>query len=236
MKLNGFVGKGSGKLGSSVFAISGGEQIVREYNPRVANPNTDAQVEQRAKLKLMSQLAAALAPGLAFKKMGLVSARNQFVAKNIGLCTYGSEQAQIELAKLQLTAGNKTIPAVTEVKTQGGAFTLKLSEPAPEGIEKVVYVVCKQTIDNKISLLNVLVTNIGVNRLAETSTSAPEDDDVLVYAYGWINTDSSKSVLYENYEVEDFGGNANLAVIMRNMLQNGSFTETTSETFTNTPD
>ena len=54
MKLNGIVGKGTGKLGASVFAISGGEQIVRQYNPVVSNPNTDAQVAQRAKLKLMS--------------------------------------------------------------------------------------------------------------------------------------------------------------------------------------
>lgn len=235
MKLNGFVGKGSGKLGSSVFAISGGEQIVREYNPRVANPNTDAQVEQRAKLKLMSQLAAALAQGLGFKKMGLVSVRNQFVAKNIGLCTYSANMAQVELADLQLTTGSKPMTSITKVITQGGTFTLKLSEPAPNGIEKVVYVVCKQTLDNKISLLNVLVTDIGVNGLAETPTSAPEDDEILVYAYGWIKTNSSNSFNYGNYEADDFSGKANLEILMKNMLQNGSFTETTSETFTNTP-
>ena len=81
MKLNGFVGKGTGKLGSSVFAVSGGEQIVRQYNPNVSNPNTDAQVAQRAKFKLMSQLAAVLAPGLAFKKDSLVSPRNKFIKK-----------------------------------------------------------------------------------------------------------------------------------------------------------
>ena len=76
MKLYGLFGKGSGKLGSSVFAISSGEQIVREYNPVVENPNTPAQVEQRAKFKLLSQLASDLASALAFKKEGLVSTRN----------------------------------------------------------------------------------------------------------------------------------------------------------------
>ncbi len=49
-------GKISGKLGAVVFSTSGGATISREYNPHVANPNTDAQINQRARMKLMSQL------------------------------------------------------------------------------------------------------------------------------------------------------------------------------------
>ena len=118
MKLNGFVGKGTGKLGASVFAISGGEQIVRQYNPKVANPNTDAQVEQRAKLKLMSQLAADMATSIAFRKKGLVSARNQFVSVNIGKCTFVNEGenkgARIDVNQIDLTGASAAFPEIAE--------------------------------------------------------------------------------------------------------------------------
>lgn len=104
MKQYGLLGKGTGKLGSSVFAISGGEQIVREYNPKVSNPNTQLQVEQRAKFKLMSQLAAAFAPFFGFTKKGLISARNQFVAKNIHLVGYNpTNGAVMDLEDIALT-------------------------------------------------------------------------------------------------------------------------------------
>lgn len=104
MKQYGLLGKGTGKLGSSVFAISGGEQIVREYNPKVSNPNTQLQVEQRAKFKLMSQLAAAFAPFFGFTKKGLISARNAFVAKNIHLVEYDTTNgATVNLDEIALT-------------------------------------------------------------------------------------------------------------------------------------
>ena len=53
-------GKVSGKIGAVVFSTSGGQTISREYNPHVSNPNTQAQIDQRARMKLMSQLSAAL--------------------------------------------------------------------------------------------------------------------------------------------------------------------------------
>ena len=135
MKLNGFVGKGTGKLGASVFAISGGEQIVRQYNPQVSNPNTDAQIEQRAKLKLMSQLAADLSQSLGFQKNGLVSARNQFVSANIGKCTYEDGEAKIQLSKIELTAGNIIMP----YPVFGSDSEFHLVAAAPANVSAVLY-------------------------------------------------------------------------------------------------
>ena len=107
MKLYGLFGKGSGKRGSSVFAISSGEQIVREYNPVVENPNTPAQAEQRAKFKLLSQLATDLANALAFKKEGLVSARNKFIAYNMKAVAYDEPTASVDLQALSVTGGSR---------------------------------------------------------------------------------------------------------------------------------
>ena len=126
MKLSGITGKGTGKLGSSVFAVNSGEQIVRQYQPVVANPSTEGQVEQRSKLKLMSQLAAAYAPVLAFRKDGMKSARNLFISKNIANVSFEGETATINLPAMQLTAGSTGIPAVTVSRDGTTALTVVL--------------------------------------------------------------------------------------------------------------
>ena len=51
-KMYGFSGKVTGKKGDAVFAVRNGEQIIRQYNPIVANPSTQKQVDARAALKL----------------------------------------------------------------------------------------------------------------------------------------------------------------------------------------
>lgn len=111
MKLNGFVGKGSGRLGSSVFTVRGGEQIVREYTPNVANPNTDAQKAQRAKFKLLSQVAAIAANALLFPKVGNVSRRNAFVAANMPATTYSEGAAALLVENMSLGLGHEPITA-----------------------------------------------------------------------------------------------------------------------------
>ena len=60
MKVRGYL-KGKGKLGNIVCSTVAGETIARDYNPEVANPNTEGQVDQRARFKLMSQLSSIMA-------------------------------------------------------------------------------------------------------------------------------------------------------------------------------
>lgn len=114
MKLNGFVGKGSGRLGSAVFTVRGGEQIVRQYTPNVANPNTAAQKTQRAKFKLLSQLAAIVSDGLLFPKVGNVSRRNAFVSANMPAVTYVGETATLAVDSVKLGNGFEPIEVVRE--------------------------------------------------------------------------------------------------------------------------
>lgn len=213
MKLNGFVGKGSGKLGSSVFAISGGEQIVRQYNPQVANPSTDAQVNQRAKLKLMSQLAAALAGAIAFRKKGLVSARNQFVSKNIGLCTYSAEDgAECSLMELDLTGGALSLPEV-QATDGSGSVTVTLKASAPADIARVVYVGCVITDDNKLELKEIQsISTPGAGRTFSASLGIAEGN-IVVYAFGIKDANASVTTKFENYEASATERNAALAVL-----------------------
>lgn len=212
MKLNGFVGKGSGKLGASVFAISGGEQIVRLYNPQVTNPNTDAQVAQRAKLKLMSQLAAALAPALGFAKRGLISARNQFVSKNIGQATFVNDEASIDITELSLTPSGVSFPLVTG-NVADGTLSLTLGSAASADVKRVAYFVYKQTNDDKLEYVaSKIVTEAGEGRTFPT-TFQLADGEYVVYAYGIKDNSANATMRYEDYATSQGGENATLGII-----------------------
>lgn len=212
MKLNGIIGKGTGKLGSSVFAISGGEQVVREYNPVVSNPNTDAQVAQRAKLKLMSQLGAALAPALGFAKKGLVSARNQFVSKNIGLCTYENDKAGVDLTNIQLTPSSVAFNALN-VTSSEGHISVALATAGAADIKRVAYFVFKQNGAEQLEYVaSKIVTEAGVSRLFPTTFELPTSSYV-VYAYGIKDNTENATIRYENYVSAQGGNEATLDVV-----------------------
>lgn len=57
-KMYGLTGFLSGKLGNSVMAVSNGLQIVRQYQPIVANPKSAGQLAQRAKGNLVGRLSS----------------------------------------------------------------------------------------------------------------------------------------------------------------------------------
>lgn len=53
----GLTGKIQGKLGSKVYRIEAGEQIISEYNPNKQDPKSDKQVIQRSKIALANQIS-----------------------------------------------------------------------------------------------------------------------------------------------------------------------------------
>lgn len=124
-RLAGIAGGLSGKVGSMVFRQRQGETIATQYQPVVTNPNTDAQQDSRVAFKLMSQLAAIMAPALGSMavpsrpaRKGRPSQRNAFFAQNYGLVetrdTETGKRATIPMEQLQLTssfiaAGSMTI-------------------------------------------------------------------------------------------------------------------------------
>ena len=221
MKLNGIVGKGSGKLGASVFAISGGEQIVRQYNPQVSNPSTDAQVEQRAKLKLMSQLAAALADVIVFKKQGLISKRNLFVKSNIGLCTFADNSASVELASLKLTDGVAKAGKMIVSTRVNNAYQCYLDDVTPGAWDRVIWVGCETTVDEKLRVVSIQQAEEGANHNFAANVSVPDSGSV-IYAYGVKFTNAAAKARYENYFVGAEESDADLAVILSNSLLNAT--------------
>lgn len=148
MKLQGIAGKGTGKLGAHVWSVRKGVQIVREYTDKVSNPNTRPQVEQRAKFKLLTQLATVIGnEGMHYDGLGSgVSMRNEFMKRNMGAVEVltGSTVATLKTGAVQLTSGSFVIPTpvfntttksvrvdltATELEDIAGAVVVVITQP-----------------------------------------------------------------------------------------------------------
>ena len=234
-------GKISGKLGAVVFSTSGGATISREYNPHVANPNTDAQINQRARMKLMSQLSACLAPVIAMQKDGLVSVRNQFVKRNFDRCYSVNGQAQISYENVQLTQGNVGLPQIkwqsandTDIPTISVGFT---DEPSAT-ISRVVWCLFRKTEEGKLEFVSSQI-------IEKRETPSPDiyflgsfegvslnaDDgkltaDYVIYAYGMIDASERATAQYGNLNVNTATDIADLVTNRRISYMDYQFTQT----------
>lgn len=118
--MQGITGKVSGKMGSAVFRVRNGAQVVTQYNPIVKNPDTAGQQEARAKFKLLSQLGAIMESGfgtMAVTKRAGKSAptqRNAFMQLNYPLVAVDMssdvpERATIPMERVQLTKSSRPL-------------------------------------------------------------------------------------------------------------------------------
>lgn len=226
MKLNGFTGKGTGKLGSSVFSVNGGEQIVRQYQSVVANPNTEAQVDQRAKLKLMSQIAAALAPVIAFRKAGLKSARNLFISKNFASVTATEGEAEVNITNLQITQGSIGLPALTA--TRGGtAIAATFNGPVTLDLaSRVVFCLVSRTDDGSLVVVQSAVEQNSEGGLSTHSFDYPPTGECFVFAYGIKDADAAATSNFGNYNVATAADVAKLVSTRKISTADYTFTKT----------
>lgn len=199
MKQYGFTGKGTGKLGSSIFAISGGEQIVRQYNPVVSNPQTEAQTAQRAKFKLLTQLAAAMSGQIAFRKSELTSARNKFVSYNISKTYIDEGNAHVDLLSLSLTGSSISIGEINATRSSETVLSVAFAAAVPANISKVVYVVYKSDANDQLQFVaEKVVSEAGEGRTFPTTIDVP-NEALDVFAYGIIETSQKAKVVLDNY-------------------------------------
>lgn len=226
MKLYGIAGFGTGKLGNSVYSVRNGEQIVRQYNPIVSNPQTDAQVASRSILKLMSQLAAVLAPVISIPADGLKSKRNLFISQNYNLAYYAEGAAQIRMEDVQLTKSSVAFPSMVAERAAATGITIHLSSDAHLSYDKVVYVVVAKQSDGGMSLYaNKVVSEPGTNGQFQTTlpyTAAP----VAVYGYGIRANDSDTLTRFDSILAD---ANMDIAAVRtrsRDLLANVTFSMT----------
>lgn len=215
-KITSLNGKVQGKIGAVVYATVAGETIAREYNPNVANPNTTSQVNQRAKLKLMSQIAAALAPVIVIPKDGLKSSRNLFIKKNYGSCDAHDGVAQITYENVQLTSGNAGLPAIIINRSQQAGCTVRLEERCDAAIGRCVYIMYRKTSESTLQYVqSIIVENAGQEGTFPGSMLYMEGD-LVFYAYGMKDLNSKASAKYADYSVTN-GEDVARLVMSRNI-------------------
>ena len=245
-KVTSLYGKTQGKIGSIVFSTSGGYTIAREYNPHVANPSTLPQVNQRARMKLMSQLSAALSPVIAMTKDGLVSKRNKFVKKNFENSYALNGMAQISYENVQLTEGSIGLPQLilTAGTQDTNPFVYLATEPA-QNVARVVYCVFEKTQENKLALVkSVVATERNPNShsgyffyadMTGLSVTFPDIEgefskEYVVYAYGMIDTSEKASARYGNLNVQSASDIATLVANRTISFEDFQFTQTRGTT------
>lgn len=224
-------GKINGKIGGVVFSTSGGVQITREYNPNVANPNTKAQVNQRARMKLMSQLSSAMAPVITMQKMGLVSARNQFTKRNFGYSYASNGQAQISYENIQLTQGNAALPRINFGGSSGNYY-LELEDSADASISRVVWIVYKKTAEAKLQFFySAIEENAGADgKFKHDLPGEMSADNYVFYAYGMKDLSAKATAQYGELNVTTANDLATLIASRKISMTDYQFTQTRGAT------
>lgn len=232
MKLNGMAGTGSGKLGSQVYASVAGEQIVRQYQPKVSNPNTSAQVNQRARMKLMSQLSAAMASTIVIPRQGMQSSRNLFSKKNFSLIQGVGGEAVVFLENLQFTNGNAALPRVGMARQANSKLAIFLQDSAEGSVDRVVYNLYARNEEGELMLVNSIVaTDPGEDGDFYIETDDYEAD-LYLYAYGMKDMNARAKATYGNYLVESGEDVAKLFMERKLSASDYQFTETSGNSIT----
>ena len=229
MKLQGFL-KGVGKIENLVVSQMGGVSIARAYQPNVSNPKTDKQVDQRARLKLASQIAAAMSPVIAMAKNGLVSGRNQFISKNMDLITASAGTAQMQLANVQLTNGSVPLPALKAEFSENGYLSFGLTSDPGDSISRMVYSLFKKDANGQLQFFKSYVTE---NPTSQKDWLMGEDGltgEVVVYGYGIKDLSTAAKVKYDNYNIASGADIAKLVSTRTMSASDYQFTKTSGIT------
>ncbi len=199
-KMYGFSGKVTGKKGDAVFAVRNGEQIIRQYNPIVANPSTQKQVDARAALKLSSQLSAAFATVIAIPREGAKTRRNRFQQVNYSRITANNGVAMIDLNTVQLTKSNQPMLGITANRANGTQIICSLAESGADMYDAVVYVVMTKNDDGS---LRVHTTGVATKALQGDNFQMAlkyTSKSIVVYGYGVSYLNSRAAGIFENMQ------------------------------------
>lgn len=238
-KVTSLYGKTMGKIGSIVFSTSGGQTIAREYNPHVANPNTIAQINQRARMKLMSQLSACLSTSIVMQKEGLVSRRNKFTKRNMTACYASNGTAQITYENVQLTEGSLGLPQITaqfsvDADTGTESLNISLASAAAINVARVVYNIYQKTDEGKLQLLYSAISNDASSSGSVFSISIPaspfKNKELVIYAYGMVDTSERATANFGNLNVKNGSDLATLVASRTLSYEDYQFTQTRGAT------
>lgn len=201
MLLCGLTGTGSGKLGSSVFSVTAGKQIVRQYQPVVTNPSTQTQVNNRARLKLISQLSAVMGDVIAIPRKGNVSSRNLFVSDNYHVTEAINGVATVDLSAIGLTRGGVQIPYINAERVDNTSIDVALADKADQIVDRVVYIMFYRNRSGELQLADSAVVEAAGADGKFPYSFGYIAQDVVVYAYGIYDKNNKATAKFGNYAV-----------------------------------
>ena len=211
----------SGKLGSSVFAVSKGITIERQYQPRVFNPQTKGQIAQRAKFKLLSGLASVVAPFACLLTEGLQTQANAFVKRNMQFVSMSGSSARIDMPKIQISGGSNSFVTPTFAITQGtGKGSISAEDVENAGFDGVVFLVVGTKRPNVARITGKVVLAPTENVFSIEFPAASAFAEYHLYAYGIKLTDKGRSA-YE--DLNSISENV-VEVSVRRMIAEGMMT------------
>lgn len=219
-----FLTGATGKFAGAAFQQSPGNGTILREVVKPTNPSTEAQVEQRAKFKLMSQVATAFKSVIAMKREGNITPRNMFVKINSPLLDFIKEEnkAIIALNELQLTKSTIAVrveaPYAEDATTAvlqaddkilyGAVFVLVDYNGAPN-----VKAVAHETVDAAASSISHTFNNVKSGEL--------------LMAYGITQDTAGLAVKYGNLEAGDSEG---WLYVLKNLAASSSLTVTAHAT------
>ena len=199
-KINPINGKIVGKIGGMMYQINHGLQIVKEKPLVVANPNTNAQVQVRAKLKLLSQLSSALAPVIAIKREGILTPRNQFTSRNYGFVTVADNIASMPVEDVQLTKGAIGLAGITATR-DAEKISVQLTEDMHSAVSRVVYIVLQRTSAGGVMPAASIVQSVaGADGLFAAELPLVEGL-ITIHAYGIRDNNAQATAAFGNMSV-----------------------------------
>lgn len=225
-RVYGIQGSLTGKVANTIYAVVKGVNVARAYNPEPANPQTSAQIESRAKLKLLSQYSKQLAPIIGFRPQGLVSARNQFTKANYTSVGYNNDVASLELSDVDLTGGVVSLGQLF-ANVEAGQLTATVLN-ASAGVKSVVFGAVAITGQGAIHVFPVqIVTEDATTpgRFNMVAVDVAGYENLNVFAYGVRFNNDDEFAKYSQMLVSA-AGSGSLNVIRRLDPSSTTLTET----------
>lgn len=200
-KIAGISGTLAGKIGNIVYSVVKGVNYARQYNPEPYNPNSPAQVEARAKLKMISQLSAIVAGQLAMVRKQSESVRNAFVKINYPYLTYVDDAVQMALADMQLTSGTLGLPGFAVERVPNYGISVALTMSAFPAFDKVVWIVYRVLEHGKLMFNESKVCDLTEQSPFGATIMQNVTSDCTIHCYG-ISTKTAKAqAIFENMVV-----------------------------------
>ena len=232
----------AGKKAGIVTYRVGDTLLAREYNPHPANPKTERQVQQRAKIKLLSQIAAVFRPIIAIFPSSGKSSRAIFARLNYPKITASGTTAMIDFTSVSLTDSSRPITQVAKdiaFLPSGVRMLVGLPQEPTEDIKRVFYYLFGKQDNGKLVFLDYYLSEIRwssrnplffcwANAPFEIDEQGKSTRDYVIYAIGMGDNSEEATDYWQNLDVPnlEFLGQ----IIAENLISSTDFyfTDTSS--------